>query len=244
MNTFDTPNSGTILNVDFWAMDNLIGLLKLVAEGRHYNTQVPIKYPNVAFDRIHHAERRPTLIKSLTTKRELRVSGIGRDASLQLHKPLFFFFYFIFFLPSMPLTAHSSRTGISFRQLALHVAPLARQGGEFFPLFNGMSFPFPERGRWKGEKWRPAGAEWLLHGGIPRTAAMPSHSQLVGDVMRRLPASVFWHWCTKPTELIVQLFAHAVTVSKTWWGDDCLCCTGSGFSGNPNNYILPGKSKG
>lgn len=51
------------------------------------------------------------------------------------------------FLPSMPLTAHSSRTGISFRQLALHVAPVACQGAEFFPLFNGMSFPFPERGR-------------------------------------------------------------------------------------------------
>lgn len=240
MNTFDTPNSGTILNVDFWAMDNLIGLLKLVAEGRHYNTQVPIKYPNVAFDRIHHAERRPTLIKVWQQNENCGFLGLAETQACSCTN---LYFFLLFFLPSMPLTAHSSRTGISFRQLALHVAPLARQGGEFFPLFNGMSFPFPERGRWKGEKWRPAGAEWLLHGGIPRTAAMPSHSQLVGDVMRRLPASVFWLWCTKPTELIVQLFAHAVTVSKTWWGDGCLCCTRSSFSGNPNNYILPGKSK-
>lgn len=49
-------------------------------------------------------------------------------------------------LPSEPLTSHSSRTGISFRQLALGVAPLTRQRGEFFPLTNGTSFSFPKRG--------------------------------------------------------------------------------------------------
>lgn len=62
-------------------------------------------------------------------------------------------------LPSKPLTSHSSRTGISFRQLALRVAPLTHRSGEFFPLANGTSFSFPERGGWKREKWCPAGVE-------------------------------------------------------------------------------------
>lgn len=51
------------------------------------------------------------------------------------------------------LTSHSSHTGISFCQLALSIALLTCQGGGFFPLSNGTSLSFPERGGWKGENW-------------------------------------------------------------------------------------------
>lgn len=104
MNTFDTPNSGTILNVDFWAMDNLIGLLKLVAEGRHYNTQVPIKYPNVAFDRIHHAERRPTLIKVWQQNENCGFLGLAETQACSCTN--LYFFYFFFYPACLSLPTH------------------------------------------------------------------------------------------------------------------------------------------
>lgn len=69
-------------------------------------------------------------------------------------------------LPNRSLTSHSSHTGISFRQLAFRVAPLTRQGGEFFPLTNGTSLSFQERGGWKRKKGVPLGGNRLCIPGL------------------------------------------------------------------------------
>lgn len=118
-------------------------------------------------------------------------------------------------LPSKPLTSRSSRTGISFRQLALSVAPLTRQGREFFPLANGTPFSFPERDRWERAGEREVVSCWGKIGfcipglkGLQRWLVTPSGWEISWDGFL-LGCLAPTH---KPTEFVVQVFAQAVTV--------------------------------
>lgn len=72
----------------------------------------------------------------------------------------------------------------------------------------------------KGREVAPRRARMAFAWRDPKGRSDAESLQLVGDVMRWLPASGLWLWCTKPTKLIVQLFAHAFTVSNTWGSDD------------------------
>ncbi len=130
--------------------------------GRQYDTQTPVK-KHIAEHKICHVWLRlkfsrsesPYNTSQILNQTTERRQGIVAFRIWTGHKPAAAQAW----LPSKPLTSHSSRTGISFRQLALCVAPLTRQRGEFFPLANGTSFSFPERGGWKREKWCPAGGK-------------------------------------------------------------------------------------
>lgn len=104
------------------------------------------------------------------------------------------------------LTSHSSRTGISFGQLAFRVAPLVRQGGEFFSPLQWNVTPI-SRARWMKEK------EVVSHWGEIGFASQDSKdcsnglSLPVGGIRHEM-ASRLCFWLThKPTEFTVQVFA-------------------------------------
>lgn len=95
------------------------------------------------------------------------------------------------FLPSKPLTAHSSRTGISFRQLALCVHLSLAKVENSFPSLMECHSHFQSKADERERSGIPLGENRFCIAGFQGLAAMPCHSQLVGNVMRWLPASVF-----------------------------------------------------